>query len=133
MHKLCEYIDEELMELEQKVKSSGKLSAGEVEYGDKLAHFKKCLLTNEAMEDSYSEEYEGGTSNTNGRSRGGRGRSYEGRSYEDGVSNARNTKRNSMGRYSRDGFVDKLMEMREAAPNEKSRRAIEKMLDELEN
>lgn len=133
MHKLCEYIDEELMELEQKVKSSGKLSAGEVEYGDKLAHFKKCLLTNEAMEDSYSEEYEGGMSNTNGRSRGGRGRSYEGRSYEDGVSNARNTKRNSMGRYSRDGFMDKLMEMRETAPNEKSRRAIEKMIDELEN
>jgi hypothetical protein len=133
MHKLCEYIDEELMELEQKVKSSGKLSAGEVEYGDKLAHFKKCLLTNEAMEDSYSEEYEGGMSNTNGRSRGGRGRSYEGRSYEDGMSNARNTKRNSMGRYSRDGFMDKLMEMRETAPNEKSRRAIEKMIDELEN
>lgn len=136
MHKLCEYIDEELMELEQKVKSSGKLSAGEVEYGDKLAHFKKCLLTNEAMEDSYSEDgrsYEGGTSNTNGRSRGGRGRSYEGGSYEDGMSNARNTKRNSMGRYSRDGFIDKLMEMRETAPNEKSRRAIEKMIDELEN
>lgn len=133
MHKLCEYIDEELMDLEQKVKSSGKLSAGEVEYGDKLAHFKKCLLTNEAMENSYSEEYEGGMSNTNGRSRGGRGRSYEGRSYEDGMSNARNTKRNSMGRYSRDGFMDKLMEMRETAPNEKSRRAIEKMIDELEN
>lgn len=133
MHKLCEYIDEELMDLEQKVKSSGKLSAGEVEYGDKLAHFKKCLLTNEAMENNYSEEYGDGMSNTNGRSRGGRGRSYEGRSYEDGISNARNTKRNSMGRYSRDGFVDKLMEMREAAPNEKSRRAIEKMLDELEN
>lgn len=133
MHKLCEYIDEELMDLEQKVKSSGKLSAGEVEYGDKLAHFKKCLLTNEAMENSYSEEYGDGTSNTNGRSRGGRGRSYEGRSYEDGVSNARNTKRNSMGRYSRDGFMDKLMEMRETAPNEKSRRAIEKMIDELEN
>lgn len=133
MHKLCEYIDEELMDLEQKVKSSGKLSAGEVEYGDKLAHFKKCLLTNEAMENNYSEEYEGGMPNANGRSRGGRGHSYEGRSYEDGVSNARNTKRNSMGRYSRDGFMDKLMEMKETAPNEKSRRAIEKMIDELEN
>lgn len=47
------------------------------------------------------------------------------------MSMARN--RDPMGRYSRDEFMDKLMMMRESAPNEKSRRAIDKMVDELEN
>ena len=135
MHKICEYIDDELMELEKKVEKGGKLSAGEVEYGDKLAHFKKSLLTNEAMEDSYSEEgrsYARGRNNSR-RSDRSYNRSYD--SYEGDMSEARgrNARRDSMGRYSRDGFVDKLMEMRESAPNEKSRRAVEKMIDELEN
>ena len=134
MHKICEYIDDELMELEQKVEKGGKLSAGEIEYGDKLAHFKKSLLTNEAMEGN-SEE-----GRSYARGRGGRNRSYRSYdnsydSYDGDMSEARgrNARRDSRGRYSRDGFVDKLMEMRESAPNEKSRRAGEKMIDELEN
>lgn len=130
MDKLFKFIDRELEELEEKVSRGGKLLGGDIEYGDKLAHFKKSLLTNEAMDSEYSEQ--GGRSGNRGsRSReGGRSReSYE--SYEGGMSNAR--RRDSMGRYSRDGFMDKLMEMRETAPNEKSRRAIEKMIDELEN
>ena len=45
----------------------------------------------------------------------------------------RNARRDSMGRFSRDGFMDKLMEMKEAAPNERTRRAVEKMIDDLEN
>lgn len=137
MHKICEYIDDELMELEKKVGKGGKLSAGEVEYGDKLAHFKKSLLTNEAMEDSLSEEGRSGARGRGYRSRSYRSynRSYGDESYDGDMSEARgrNARRDSMGRYSRDGFVDKLMEMRESAPNEKSRRAVEKMIDELEN
>ncbi len=130
MDKLCKFIDRELEELEEKVSRGGKLSGGEIEYGDKLAHFKKSLLTNEAMDSEYSEQGRRGGNRGGGRSREGRSReSYE--SYEGGMSNAR--RRDSMGRYSRDGFMDKLMEMRESAPNEKSRRAIEKMIDELEN
>lgn len=122
MHRLCDFIDDELMSMEDLIKQGKKLSVNEVTYGDTLAHFKKCLLTNKAMEDSYSE------------ARGGRfnrmGRSYDDRSYDD-MSMARN--RDSMGRYSRDEFMDKLTMMRESAPNEKSRRAIDKMIDELEN
>lgn len=131
MHKICDYIDDELMDLERKIEKGGKLSGAELEYGDKLAHFKKSLLTSEAMENSYSEEGRG-----NGRGSSYRaGGSYD--RYDGGMSGARgrgsNARRDSMGRYSRDGFMDKLMEMREAAPNEKSKRAIEKMIDELEN
>lgn len=122
MHMLCRYIDDELMELEHKVEQAGKLTDREVDYGDKLAHFEKCLLTNKAMKGSYSEN--------RGRSYDYTGRSY-GMVYHDDMSYERN--RDSQGRYSRDGFLDKLMEMRAAAPNDKSRRAVERMIDELEN
>lgn len=120
MHRLCDFIDDELMSMEDLIKQGKKLSMNEVDYGDKLAHFKKCLLTNKAMEDNYSEARDGRSNRM--------GRSYE--SYGD-TSMARN--RDSMGRYSRDAFMDKLMAMRESAPNEKSRRAIDNMIDELEN
>ena len=120
MHKLCEYIDDELEDLERKAEKVGKLSEREVVYGKDLAKFKSALLTNKAMEerdDDYSEE---------GRRNGGMSRNRR----ED-MSGARN--RDSRGRFSRDGFMDKLMEMRESAPNEKTRRAVDKMIDELEN
>lgn len=120
MHRLCDFIDDELMDMEDLVKQGKKLSMSEVDYGDKLAHFKKCLLTNKAMEDNYSEARGGGSNRM--------GRSFE--SHGD-MSMARN--RDSMGRYSRDAFMDKLMAMRESAPNEKSRRAIDNMINELEN
>lgn len=126
MHRLCDFIDDELMSMEDLIKQGKKLSVNEVTYGDTLAHFKKCLLTNKAMEDSYSEARDG-RFNRMGRSYD---RGYDGRSYDD-MSMARN--RDSMGRYSRDEFMDKLTMMRESAPNEKSRRAIDKMIDELEN
>jgi hypothetical protein len=123
MDKLCKYIDKELDELETKIDRGGKLSGAEIEYGDKLAHFKKSLLTNEAMEEGYSEEYRG-TSR--------RGRSEE-RMNDMSGARGRNARRDSMGRFSRDGFMDKLMEMRDSAPNERTRRAVEKMIDDLEN
>lgn len=123
MDKICKYIDKELDELETKIDRGGKLSGAEIEYGDKLAHFKKSLLTNEAMEDSYSEEYRG-TSRL--------GRSEE-RMNDMSGARGRNARRDSMGRFSRDGFMDKLMEMRDNAPNERTRRAVEKMIDDLEN
>lgn len=123
MDKLCKYIDKELDELETKIDRGGKLSGAEIEYGDKLAHFKKSLLTNEAMEDSYSEEY---------RDTSRRGRSEE-RMNDMSGAKGRNARRDSMGRFSRDGFMDKLMEMRDSAPNERTRRAVEKMIDDLEN
>ena len=118
MDKICRYIDKELDELETKIERGGKLSGAEIEYGDKLAHFKKSLLTNEAMEDSSSEEYRGTSRERMNDMSGARGR---------------NARRDSMGRFSRDGFMDKLMEMRDSAPNERTRRAVEKMIDDLEN
>ena len=87
MHKLIEYICDELEELERKADKEGKLSMAEIQYGDMLAHFKKNILTSDAMmenEDGYSNE------SGNSYARGGRGR-------------GNNARRDSMGRYSRDG------------------------------
>lgn len=125
MHKLCEYIDDELKELEKKAATGGKLTGSEVQYGDLLAHFKKSLLTNEAMEgNDYSER---GMSYADRRmNRDNRGMSYDdGMSYGDysgARGRGRNAKRDSIGRYAEYGYsrdyseakedmIDKLREM----------------------
>lgn len=117
MHKLCEYVDAELSEIERKA-NGGKLSMAELEYADKLAHLKKSLLTNKAMEESDSYgDYD---------ARDGRGR------YRD--DNAGRIGRR--GGYSRgyrdDGdMMDELRDMMEYAPNEQTRRKIRDFMSEL--
>lgn len=135
MHKLIEYICDELDELEEKVSKDHKLSMAELEYGDKLAHFKKSLLTAEAMEDA--DEY----SNSNGR--------MTPRYYRDSNRNFMRTgtrgnsyarKRDSMGRYSRDdgyymdaeGMVEQLRDLMEDAPNEQIRQEIQRLVTKVE-
>ena len=131
MHKLCEYIDDELKTLEKKVGNGQQLSAAEVQYGDMLAHFKKSLLTNEAMaENGYSNEYRGDMSH------GGRMSRRGGISYDDDMSFARgrtgNVRRDSMGRYSNDGMSyddareDLMVQIREymkSAPDDEKQEA----------
>lgn len=89
MHKLVDYICEELDELERKADKNGKLSMSELQYADILAHTKKNLLKGEEMMD-------GGTSH---RMEGGN------MMYSGARGRGRNAKRDSMGRYSseRDG------------------------------
>lgn len=131
MHKLCEYIDDELMELERKVGKGQKLNASEVQYGDMLAHFKKSLLTSDAMESggSYGRgSYERGSYN--------RGGSYN-RSYDDKMeSYAR--RRDSMGRYSSDGYsrademVSELHRLMESAPDDRTRQEFKRFISKIE-
>ncbi len=129
MHKLCEYIDDELMELERKAAKGQKLNAAEIEYGDKLAHFKKSLLTNEAMEGE--GEYSGYGMNDRGGSyaRGGRG-SYA-QSYA--------RRRDSMGRYSSDGYsrdgemISELRQLMEDAPDERTRQEFQRFISKIES
>ena len=135
MHKLIEYVCEELEELEKKADKGGKLSMSEVEYADKLAHLKKNLLKGEEL---YDEMVEG----------------YSGR-YDGGMSYARgrtgNVRRDAMGRYSsrgysrdvrdgmRDGYsmdahmmADKLRDLMADAPDETIRRNIERLVQKVE-
>ena len=117
MHRLCEYIDKELMEMERGVADGKRLSAAELEYADKLAHLKKSILTNEAMEEAYDDGY-----------------SYAGR--------GRTARRDSMGRYSRGGYSydegkeDMMKELRELmndAPDEQTKKEFQRFISKMES
>ena len=125
MHKLIEYICDELEELEDKVAKDHKLSSAEVEYMDTLAHAKKNLLKAEEME---GEGYSGGYSR----------RYSEG--YPDDMSYRRSyaRRRDSMGRYSRrysgeDGMLDSLRDLMESAPDERTRAEYRKFIAKMES
>lgn len=126
MHKLMEYICSELEELERKADKDGKLSMAEVQYLDTLAHAKKNLLkADEMWEES---EY----SNNGSYARGGRGM---------------NARRDSRGRYSRDGrsygyvyddgysraddFKMELQELMRTAPNERVKSKLQSLMSEM--
>lgn len=94
MHKLIEFICDELEDLERKAERGGKLSMTEIQYMDTLAHAKKNLLKSEEMMD-------GGYS-MDGYSRSRYSR--DGRMYSEARGRGRYAKRDSMGRYSRDRY-----------------------------
>jgi hypothetical protein len=137
MHKLIEYICDELEELERKADKDGKLSMAEIQYGDVLAHFKKNLLKGEEMmedDEGYSMNMGGGYSR-----RGDGDRTYrvEG-SYARGRRG--NVKRDTMGRYSRRGgysmadesMISELRELMQDAPDEHIRQEFQKFIDKVE-
>lgn len=137
MHKLMEYVCDEMKELERKAEKDGKLSMAEMQYLDTLAHTKKNLLkADEMSEEGYSgmmyPRYYGEDRMD--------GRSYrDGRSYADDRSYARGRRRDSMGRYSRRGYsmaaddmMDELRELMEKAPDETTKREFRKFIDKIE-
>lgn len=84
MHKLVEYICDELEELERKAEKDGKLSMAEIQYMDTLAHAKKNLLKGEEMMEDSEHSMAGSRSYNMSMARG----------------RSRNARRDSMGRYS---------------------------------
>ena len=135
MHKLIEYIDDTMREYEDKVARGGELSSKDVECLKDLAKTKMAILTNEAMEDSeggYSERY----------SRDGEmdGRTSHGRMYYPRYYSY--AKRESRGRYSRDGYsyadaksdmIAELKELAKKAPDDKTKQEIEHFANEMES
>lgn len=150
MHKLMEYVCDELEELERKAGKEGKLSMAETEYANMLTNMKKNLLKTDEMmgEGEFSmagnmESYRGnrGRSNENrsyarnGRSNRG---SYEG-TYDYARGRGRNANRDAMGRYSSEGYsmdaedmVEQLKDMMEDAPDEMTRKEFEKFIRKME-
>lgn len=127
MHEIYE-LKEMLCEELEKYGAKGDLSAGELEIVDKLAHTVKNL--GKIIEKYEEDEYSGNMSYQ----RGGN-RSYEGRSYARG----RNARRDSRGRYSSEGYSraaddmkTQLRELMEQAPNEMTRRELEKLVERME-
>lgn len=133
-------------ELESIIKNGKFRSREEIDSVGKLIDLTKdiyCIWEYEEADDGYSE---GGMSYArDGRSmnRGSYRGDYDGGSYARG---RRNAKRDSMGRYSRDGgsyrgysrggdkeeYIEHLHELMEDAPDEATRQSIKRMIDQME-
>lgn len=135
MEMACELLHEQLGDLVRKIKNNG-MSTGDLEKLDKLTHslksVKGTMQMEQAEEDGYSGMYPymGGYGYNRGGSYGN-----DGGSYARGRTNAR---RDSMGRYSgergysRNDLSDKMRELMEDAPDERTRREIQQMIDRLD-
>lgn len=144
MHKLIDYLCDELEELERKAAKEGKLSMQELQYADTMAHLKKNLLKAEEMsEDKYSNR---GYSRRGYAMRGsyGDGSYADGDSYADSYprdfvrpdgSYARGrgagAKRDAMGRYSRADMSDEIMKLMDKAPDEHTKEELRRIMDRL--
>ena len=132
MHKIYEYLCDELKDLEKKAESGQGLSMAELEYLDKLTETKKNLLKIEMLEEDseYSNAMDGGSY-----ARGGRGGSYRS-SYASG--RGRGARRDAMGRYSSEGYSraedDFMADMRElmaSAPNDRIRQKMQSIMSDM--
>lgn len=128
LYDLCEVISSEIEDANEKIRmAGGKLTAGDVDYIDKLAHALKSIKTTIAMEEADSDySYDGGGMMGGSYARGGnRGRGA-------------NARRDSRGRYSSRGYSraegvkDMLKDAMEEAQTEREREAIKKALKELD-
>lgn len=116
LYELCETVEDELKKSNEKIrKAGGELTSGDVDYLDKLTHMLKSIKTTVAMleydNDGYSNRYDGGMSYARDGRSGNRG-GNRGNSYARGRTG--NVRRDSMGRYSRDGgysYADGMEEL----------------------
>lgn len=147
LHELCEIIMREIEECNDKIRDAGgKLTAGDVDYLDKLTHTLKSIKTTMAMMEGdswYSGEGGsgggGGNSNRSYRGSGNSNRSYRSNSYARG--RGRNARRDSMGRYARESgysyaegmedIIEDIRGMMDDLPEEK-RSKVERLVNELE-
>ena len=139
LYELKEKLCQELEEYGDK-----ELSAGSLSTIDSLAHTIKNLdkIIESYEDEGYSEAYYDGTyegTGNMGGNMGGTSRRYAMRRYSgargDGRGRGRNAKRDSMGRYSRDGkmMAQELRELMEDAPDERIRMELQKVIQKVEN
>ena len=125
MHKLIDFICDEMEELERKVDKDGKLSMAEVQYLDMLAHTKKNLLkADEMSDDEYSGRYDGRMYDTRYM------RNSDGMVYARG----RNARRDARGRYASDAgeMVHELRQLMDDAPDERTKAEFKKFIEKIE-
>lgn len=138
LHELCETLSREVQDTNEKIRSAGgKLSAGDMDYIDKLTHAIKSVKATIAMmeDDGYSGHYPyfmGGSYDDGGMNSN---RSMRGRSYAQ--------RRDSRGRYSstysRDGYsrggdmVEELRDLMQDAPDERTRQEFQRFITKIES
>ena len=120
----CELLHEQFSDLVRKIKANG-MSTGDLDKLDKVAHALKSIKGTMKMEREDEEGYSGMYPYMGY----GRGSYENGGSYARGRTNAR---RDSMGRHSRSDLSDKLRELMEEAPDEHSRKRIQRLIEDME-
>ena len=130
MYELCEYIEHELEELNEKLRANnGQMGDREIEWLKNLTESKVNLMC--AIEKLEEKEGHSGT-HWDDRPYGTMTRRSRGRTMENRRSG---TRRDSMGRYSRDDaredFIYEAEELMNRAPDEQTRMKFERMLNEL--
>lgn len=136
LHELCETISQELEKCNDKIrKSGGELSAGDIEYLDKLTHAMKSIKTTIAMmeaEEGYSNDGDGG-SYRDGMSR----TSYKrGGTYAKRYNNGQYAPHSNNRGYSYDDRNDLLDELNGAlmmAKDDTVRRDIKRLVEKVES
>ena len=122
LYDLKEMLCDELAEYGKK-----ELTAGSLDVVDKLSHALKSVTTIIAMEDAgdYSNDY-------------GYDKPYSTRNVYRGNSYARR-RRDSMGRYSRNGYsghddemIEQLKDIMDDAPNDQIRQEVQRLVSKLE-
>lgn len=132
IYELKDMLCEELEEYGKK----DKLDVGGLEIVDKLAHTVKNLdkIIEAYEEQGYSSDYDNMGGSYDGSYDGSYGRRY---SRERGYSRARgrNARRDSMGRYSRDGkmMARELRELMEDAPDESIKTEMRRLIQKVES
>lgn len=137
MHKLYEYVCDELKDLEKRAEK-GNLSMQEVQYADTLAHLKKNLMkADEMMEDEYGEYSMAYYPMTSYAEEGGMHRGYSMR-RGDGR-RAYTPRRDTMGRYSSRGYslanedtISDLHEIMNETHNDSIKSEIRKLISKIE-
>ncbi len=131
MEELREMLCEELEEITKK----GSIDERTLDSVDKLTHSIKSIDAITAMEESgkYGRRYDRGYGDRYSRHDGEYGDSYGEDDYS-ARGRGRNARRDSRGRYaSGEAWMDHLSDMEDSAPDERTRREIQKFRARLEN
>lgn len=125
LEEMCEILADDLTKTNEKLnKAGGEISAGDLEYINRLTHaiksVKGTMVMMDAEESGYS--YDDGMSNG---------------SYRGSYARGRNARRDSRGRYSRSnsrdsGMVSELRELMKEAPDEQTRMDMQRLISRME-
>ena len=128
LEEICEILADALSKTNEKLnKAGGEITAGDLEYVNRLTHAIKSVKTSMAMIDAEENgnSYDDGMGMNSG-------------SYRSSYARGRNARRDSRGRYSRSyshdsGMVSELRELMKDAPDEQTRMEMQRMISRMES
>lgn len=131
MYELCEYIEHELEDLNEKLRNNGgQMGDRELEWLKNLTESKvniMCAIEKLEEKEGHSGTHWGGTMSYRSRERSNRSM--------DNMSRRSGARRDSMGRYTRDDaredFIYEVEELMNKAPDEHTRMKFERMLNDM--